>query len=206
MPRTRIDIIPHLDYAELTQRYRRCRDVKERSRWLVIRLLSRPEKPMKVEQVAQITGFSPDWVRKIARRYNVLGAEGIVDGHRKSPGGKHKALTSEQLKELFEKLQLPPEDGGLWSGPKVGELIKQQFGIRVHRVTAWDYLKRLGFSLQVPRPLHERSATPEQRAFFKAQLKFFVQLMRWLCRFTKPGKICLSLAAPLGSFLITSNG
>jgi hypothetical protein len=33
MPRTRIDIIPHLDYAELAQRYRRCRDVKERSRW-----------------------------------------------------------------------------------------------------------------------------------------------------------------------------
>ena len=56
MPRTRMNIFPHADYAELTQRYRRCRDVKERSRWLVIRLLSRPEKPMKVEQVAEITG------------------------------------------------------------------------------------------------------------------------------------------------------
>ncbi|MEH2143564.1 hypothetical protein [Nostoc sp.] len=32
MPRTRIEIIPHLDYAELTQRYRRCRDIKERTR------------------------------------------------------------------------------------------------------------------------------------------------------------------------------
>ena len=35
MPRTWIDIIPHLDYAELNQRYRRCRDVKERTRWFV---------------------------------------------------------------------------------------------------------------------------------------------------------------------------
>jgi transposase len=181
MPRTRIEIIPHLDYAELTQRYRRCRDVKERTRWLVIRLLSRPGNPMKVEQVASITGLSADWVRKIARRYNATGAQGIVDAHKKSPGGKHKALTKEQLQELVEKLQSPPKDGGLWSGPKVGELIQQQFGIRIHRATAWKYLKHLGFSLQAPRPLHERSATPEQRAFFKEQLQFFVQLMRWLC-------------------------
>ncbi|MBE8986252.1 winged helix-turn-helix domain-containing protein [Nostoc sp. LEGE 12450] len=56
----------------------------------------------------------------------------------------------------------------MWSGPKVGELIEQQFGICMHRATAWHYLKRLGFSLQAPRPLHERSATSEQRAFFKA--------------------------------------
>lgn len=181
MPRTRIKIIPHLDYAELTQRYRRCREVKERTRWLVIRLLSRPGKPMKVEQVAAITGLSADWVRKIARCYNALGVEGIVDGHKNNPGGKQKALTPEQQKQLFERLQSPPDDGGLWSGPKVGEFIKQQFGIRIHRTTAWRQLRRLGLTLQLPRPLHEKSATLEQRAFFKAQLKFFVRLMRWLC-------------------------
>lgn len=166
MPRARIEIVPHLDYAELTQRYRRCRDVKERTRWLVIRLLSRPGNPMKVEQVAEITGLSPDWVRKIARRYNHNGADGIVDGHQKKPGGKQKTLTDEQLQELFEKLQSPPKDGGLWSGPKVGELIQQQFGIRIHRVTAWKQLRRLGFSLQVPRPLHSRSATPATLGIF----------------------------------------
>ncbi|MBP5972483.1 winged helix-turn-helix domain-containing protein [Brasilonema sp. CT11] len=52
---------------------------------------------------------------------------------------------------MFEKLQSPPKDGGLWSGLKVGELIQQQFGIRIHRVTAWKQLRRLGFSLQVHR-------------------------------------------------------
>ena len=145
MARTRIEIIPHLDYADLTQRYRRCRDVKERTRWLVIRLISRPGNPMKVERVAEITGLSADWVRKIARRYNANGPEGIVDGHEKSPGGKHKTLTTEQLQELFEKLKLPPKDGGLWNGPKVGELIKQQFGIRIHRATAWHYSLTLRF-------------------------------------------------------------
>ncbi|MFQ4143957.1 hypothetical protein [Chlorogloeopsis sp. ULAP02] len=36
MPRTRIKIIPHLDYAELTQRYRRCREVKECRRDIIM--------------------------------------------------------------------------------------------------------------------------------------------------------------------------
>ncbi|WP_157162654.1 helix-turn-helix domain-containing protein [Cylindrospermum stagnale] len=40
---------------------------------------------MKVEQVAVITGLSANWVRKIARRYNATGLEGIVDGHKKVP-------------------------------------------------------------------------------------------------------------------------
>ena len=70
MPRSRIQIVPHLEYAELTRRYRRCRNGAERTRWLGIRLLSRPGNPIKVEQVAEITGLSAAWVRKIARRYN----------------------------------------------------------------------------------------------------------------------------------------
>ncbi|MBP5976426.1 hypothetical protein HW132_27795 [Brasilonema sp. CT11] len=78
MPRTRIQIIPHLDYAELTERYRRCQDVKEQRRWLVICLLSQPDHPRKVEQVAEITGVSTDWVRKIARRYRVLNFMNVI--------------------------------------------------------------------------------------------------------------------------------
>lgn len=87
--------------SELTRRYRRCRNVKERTRWLAIRLLSRPHNPMTVEQVADITGFSPDWVRKIARRYNRLGPEGLIDGHQQHPGGKKQALTRLATKATF---------------------------------------------------------------------------------------------------------
>ncbi|MEC4815257.1 MAG: hypothetical protein SAK29_18565 [Scytonema sp. PMC 1069.18] len=37
--------MPHLEYAELTRRYRRCRNGAERTRWLVIRLRSPTNKP-----------------------------------------------------------------------------------------------------------------------------------------------------------------
>ncbi len=176
-----LKVIPHLDYTELTKRYKACKEPKERSRWLAIRLLSRPNRSMSIEEVANIVGFSPDWIRKIVRRYNQHGPDSLVDGHQKNPGGKKYALTEEQQKQLFERLQKPPDDGGLWSGPKVGELIKQVFGIKVHRTTGWDYLKRLGFTLQVPRPKHLKSATPEEEAAFKASFQNFVRLMRWLC-------------------------
>ncbi|MBM0744352.1 helix-turn-helix domain-containing protein [Phormidium sp. CLA17] len=92
MPRRRTQISPHLDYADLTQRYVQCQDAGEKNRWLVIRLLSHPKTPMSIEQTAEICGLSCSGVRKIARRYNVEGAVGLVNRQRLNPGGNRLAL------------------------------------------------------------------------------------------------------------------
>lgn len=84
MTRPRIQIIPHLNYAELIRRYETCEDPKTKTYWLAIQLLSQPETPLTVEQVAETLGFSADWVRKLARRYNRLGPVGIVHSHPRS--------------------------------------------------------------------------------------------------------------------------
>jgi transposase len=178
MPRHRVQITSHLSYEEITQRYQQCSDAKEKTRWLVIRLLSQPQHSRRVEEVAELSGFSCAWVRQIARRYNQRGAEGLIDQHQINPGGKKPALTAEQQQQIRERLQQPPEDGGLWNAPKVGELIKTLFGIQLDPSTAWDYLKRLGFSLQLPRLQHQQSATTEQQADFKAELAGFVAWLR----------------------------
>jgi transposase len=89
------------------------------------------------------------WVRKIARRYNEKGLMGLVDGHMEQPGGKARALTQEQQQQLFERLQTPLDDGGLWSGPKVGELIQQYYGITLsqrYRRYLWE--KVMSFCLE----------------------------------------------------------
>lgn len=180
MPRQRTQISPHLDYAELTQRYIQCQDAGEKNRWLVIRLLSHPVTPMRIEQTADLCGLSCSGVRKIARRYNAEGAAGLVNRQRFNPGGNRPALSEAEQQQLRQRLQLPPDDGGLWSGVKVGEYIEVQFGIRLHPSTAWSYLRRLGFSLQVPRPVHHQSATVEQQAEFKAGLAGYVAWLRSL--------------------------
>lgn len=86
MSRSRIRITPHLNYSELTQRYQGCLDPKRKNYWLAIQLLSHPDAPMTVEQVAEIIGFSTDWVRKLAGRYNRLGPEGLMESRRPSYG------------------------------------------------------------------------------------------------------------------------
>lgn len=39
----RLKVIPHLDYTELTERYKACKEPKERSRWLAIRQVKSPQ-------------------------------------------------------------------------------------------------------------------------------------------------------------------
>ena len=81
MSRPRIQILPHLTYTELVRCQEECQDCKTKNYWLAIQLLSQPDAPMTVEQVAEILGFSMDWVRKLAGRYNRLGPAALIDGH-----------------------------------------------------------------------------------------------------------------------------
>jgi transposase len=69
---------------------------------------------------------------------------------------------------LAERVKRPPEDGGLWSGPKVAAWMARHLGLaEVHPQRGWEALKRIGWSLQAPRPRHPRAATPERRAAFR---------------------------------------
>src|SRR3712207_9040669 len=77
-------------------------------------------------------------------------------------------LTPDLLAALAERVMAPPEDGGLWSGPKVAAWMAARLGLaRVHPQRGWEALKRIGWSIQAPRPRHARAATPEARAAFK---------------------------------------
>jgi hypothetical protein len=52
--------------------------------------------------------------------------------------------------------------------------------MHIHPSTAWDYLKRLGFSLQVPRPCRQATATAEEQRRFQEELTLFVvSLKQW---------------------------
>ena len=45
--------------------------------------------------------------------------------------------------------------------------VEEHTGKTRAQVTAWTYLRRLGFTLQRPRPRHTQRATGEARAAFK---------------------------------------
>ena len=82
--------------------------------------------------------------------------------------GRTVLEVAEVLAALAERLKQPPEDGGMWSGPKVAAWMAARLGLaKVHPQRGWEALKRVEWSLQAPRPRHPRAATPERRADFE---------------------------------------
>jgi Winged helix-turn helix len=83
---------PGVHYAntkELERRYKKARDPVERSHPQIVWLLSEGRI---TREVCQLTGYSPGWVCKIARRYNELGLEGLGDRRHQNPGGRGALL------------------------------------------------------------------------------------------------------------------
>jgi len=166
MARPRLPIVPHLGPEEVARRYRACRDGREKTHWQVLWLLTRPDHPLTPAQAAEQVGLTPSWARTILKRWNADGPAGLADRRRATNGGQAK-LTPEQQAELFAALQQPPPDGGLWTGPKVAASARDRYGVEVCKQTGRGWLRRLGFTLQVPRPSHPEAATPAERRAWK---------------------------------------
>jgi transposase len=157
-------IVGHLPVAELEARYRAARDATEARHFQAIWLLAQGRTFL---EVAEVLAFVPRWVEELAARYNALGPEALGDQRRRN-GRAATLLTEAVLAALAKRVRTPPEDGGLWSGPKVAAWMARRLGLRrVHPQRGWEALKRIGWSPQAPRPRHARAATPERRAAFK---------------------------------------
>ena len=151
-----------------------CRGRRARSQPLV-RLLCRvtdratPNLPARVfvstsAFYAQL-GFTEDWVRTIVHRYIDEGPRGLRDRRRTNPGAT--PLVSGAVRaELKERLATPPEDGGLWTGPKVALWLSDRLERAISPQRAWEVLRALGFTLQRPRPTAV-PADPGGQAGFK---------------------------------------
>jgi transposase len=159
----RLTIPPHLALAELEQRYRRAADPVARSQWQMVWLLS-GDTP--TAEVARVTGYSVNWVREIARRYREDGAAGIGDRRHGNPGAP-PLLDAGQQEALRHALGGPAPDGGIWTCRQVAAWIAEAIGRPVDVARGWEWMRRLGFSPQRPRPRETRADSEAQAAFKK---------------------------------------
>jgi len=159
----RIQLKPHLTTEELRTRYRSCQKPQEKTRWHALYLISQGAV---AADAARRVGRASSWITSLARRYNQEGASAVVRKQFTRPS--HRAKVDHKLgKELDKALRASAPDGGLWTAPKVAAWITDQTGQEVHQTTAWRAMRRLGFSLQVPRPRNKRRASLEEQAEFK---------------------------------------
>src|SRR5215212_6709844 len=156
-------IVGHLPLEGLEARYRAARDATEARHYQAIWLLARGRAFL---EVGEVLAFAPRWVEELAARYNALGPTALGDQRRRN--GRAASLpTGDVLAAPAERVRTPPDDGGRWSGPEVAAWMAQRLGLeRVHPQRGWEALKRIGWSVQAPRPRHPRAATPERRAAF----------------------------------------
>jgi transposase len=116
---------------------------------------------------ARRVGRSSGWVSDLARRYNERGAAAVPDARGDVAPGREPRLDARAARALDAVLRAAPADGGLWTAPKVAAWIAERTGASVDASTAWRAMRRLGFTLQVPRPQHRRRATLEEQSDFK---------------------------------------
>lgn len=152
MPK-RLTLISHLAVDELEAQYRRAKDPVERSHWQILWLLAQGQP---TNHVAANTGYSANWIRTIARRYNQDGASGLADRRHANPGGP-PLLSAEQQAALDRALDGPAPDGGRWTSRKVAKWMSAAIGRKVHVPRGWEMLRRLGRRQGVPRPRHAKA-------------------------------------------------
>jgi transposase len=161
MPKV-LEVQGDLSLSELYQRYRESKDAISKTHWQILWLKAQKTKTL---TIATMTGYNPDWVRQIIRRYNELGTAGI--GDRRRYNGTEPMLTTEQQEALRQALAQRAPDGGLWNCRKVALWIESRIGHPVHPQTGWEYLQRAKMSLQVPRPKHPETTPASIEAFKK---------------------------------------
>jgi transposase len=157
---------PHLTEEEIDEKYKQSKTVLESKRWRVILLCSQGLSSL---QIAPLVDYTHLWVREIIHRYNKNGPDGITD-NRSENGGHNKLLTPEQSEELYTLIATGKEapGGGIWTGPKVSEWIRQKLGKeKIPYKRGWIYLTQMGFSLQKPRPTNAKADKTKQEAFKK---------------------------------------
>jgi transposase len=157
-------IASHLSAAELEARYETAADPVSKSHFHAIWLLS---SGYAISEVAAILSFSGRWVRLLRKRYNEYGPDSLGD-RRQGNGSAPAILTPAALSSLKERLKTSPDDGGLWTGPKVARWLAKFHSLKtVHDQRGWDALIAIAYSIQKPRPRHPDAAGEEDREALK---------------------------------------
>ena len=120
-----------------------------------------------VEELDVVRASVNQWIRW----YDTAGTEALHP--RKAPGAAPK-LSEQQRTELGILIDAGPQaagySGGIWTGPRLGDLIRRRFGVRYHNHHIPRLLHQLGFSVQRPRKRLARADREAQEIWLKYRL------------------------------------
>ena len=167
MPR-KLNLTLHHSAEELKAHYRSNEDPVESRRWHLLWLVANDHT---LTSAAKVVGFNYDYARDIIKDYSASGASALRNKRKERRSvvisTPNALLQGDQLEQLRQRLETPPADGGVWTGPKVARVIAAITQKKVWPQRGWDYLKRLEYSHQRPRPRHVKGDEKAQSEFKK---------------------------------------
>ena len=122
----------------------------------------------RVVDLAAELGVTRGSVNRWLQWYEALGIEGLRTG---VPPGAAPRLSDERRAELIALVEAGPQSAGyqsgVWTGPMIGDLIEERFGVRYHNHHIPRLLHQLGFSVQKPRKRLARADAEAQEYWLR---------------------------------------
>src|SRR5215210_8948806 len=150
-------VAEHLGLSELEERFRTATDSILARHGQVIWLLAQGHT---TADVSAVTSFVPRWIKPLLARDKAEGLAALGD-LRRHHGRAPARLKPDGLERLRVRLADPPPDGGLWTSGKGARWMAGALGREaVSGQRGCEALRRIGGSIQKPRPRHPKAATP----------------------------------------------
>jgi transposase len=125
----------------------------------------------RVIQIAADLGVTRGSVNRWLQWYDVDHVDGLRATIAEGPAPK---LNEAQQCELADIIECGPiaagYQSGVWTGPMIGDLIEQRFGVRYHNHHVPRLLHHLGFSVQRPRKRLARADLERQATWLRETL------------------------------------
>jgi transposase len=125
----------------------------------------------RVTDIAAEAGVTRGSVNRWLQWYDADHVEGLRTRIAEGPAPK---LTEEQREALTVIIELGPiqagYQSGVWTGPMIGDLIEQRFGVRYHNHHVPRLLHQLRFSVQRPRKRLARADLARQATWLRKTL------------------------------------
>ena len=122
----------------------------------------------RVVEMATELGVNRSSINRWLQWYEAMGIDGL---HTDTPPGPVPRLSPEQRAELVTLVEDGPisagYESGVWTGPMVGDLIEERFGVRYHNHHIPRLLHELGFSVQRPRKRLARADAERQAVWLR---------------------------------------
>ena len=152
-----------MNEQELIKAYKDEKNVKVKERLFLIKQVLLDKNI--ASHVAKSLGRVRSWAYKWLRRFTEYGIAGLHDMPRT---GRPTSIPKKKLVSI--QLQIAEKQSG-WSAKQVMNLIYEKSGVKYHEVHVYRLLHKWGFVPKVAQKRFVNSATPEEKLWFKKNLK-----------------------------------